>query len=171
MVELIEGLTGQSILIVGIVALVVLYFLAKAVKTIFKLVIWAAVIFALIYFFTGNNISGFLNPKLENIFKDTSITKLYNEQCKAGKSDKIKCSCFIVPVYGDMSQRFTNAELAEIEADKSLMLTEAKKSLKNKKEDIEACLKTKKEGGEEFFNQFKQFLDRFKVVEQNGISN
>lgn len=148
---------SQLILLV-IAGVIAFFLLSKVISTIFRVAIIAAVIMGGYWLFSGDSGSPLANSA-EKLLENTTITELMNKHCADPSSTK--CKCVVMPVYNDLTTRFSRAEIAEIESDKKRMATEMMNSFKAKKQEINACWGQKKDEAVGFFQKIKQVFSLF----------
>ena len=116
-----------------------------------------AIIAALYFMLTGKGITEAFSPGLESMFKDKTITQLRDQHCTKNP-DGVKCLCIVQPVYDDLMTKYDSYEIQQLEKNEKDMLAATKASFKEKKSEIQECLKGKSEGGVSFIKKIIDFF-------------
>lgn len=140
----------SDLILLGIGGVIVLFILFKVAKTLVRIALFAALAIALYFVWTGNTPNSVLKPALKAVFKNKPITDLHDKFCTLDKRDKVICSCIMQPIYGEVSKKFSDRDLRNM--DEQLLLDSTMEAYDNQKTIISECLKNKKE-------------DKLKVVE------
>lgn len=145
--------------IAGVIGIIIIW---RLMKTLFKVVIIAALLLGAYLFFSGGSLpfgggEGKING--EKLLENMTISQLVEKHCAPGKENSLKCKCWITPVYNDLNLRYTKAELVQIEGDRTRMAQELKTSYSNKKTEINACMGEKKDNVVTWFGKAKNTVN------------
>ncbi len=152
-------MSTQEMLIYGVVGLVAIIIIFRVLKTLVKWVFIAAILFGLYWLYTSGSLDGLVEPQMEKLFSNTTISQLMDQHCTPDKADKAKCKCLITPVYIDLNQRFTKTQIRELEANKKQMVDEMMTSFSNVKSDVKDCLGDKKDDKLKWVDKLKGIVD------------
>ena len=159
--ETLSSLGTTELILVAIAFFIFLSILSWFLKKIFKFVLLGFIALGIIFLMTGNDITGLFQPSLENIFEDTTIQELRAKHCKEGKEDKIKCECFVMPVYNDLLERKGGEQaLSRLENDKREMVNEMLQSFRIRKGEVNQCLRQKGEAGKKFLGTIEKIIEK-----------
>jgi hypothetical protein len=146
-------------LIVIIVAIVIILILLKYVtKTAVKIAAIVVVLVGLglfIFLKAGHTADDINFSDAVTEYSISDLKQIYCES-KANKSDSLKCICIIQPISEDLSSRFTQEELDDLEKHRLKFAKELIKSINNKKDIIKA--KLKENNANELLKEFKEDL-------------
>ena len=109
----------------------------KIIKTVAVLAIIALAIYLFVF---GGSISDLKQQGTKLMFAGATLSGLEERYCSNGKEEKYKCECIARPVAADLKSRFSEAEMAEIDKDKSRKFEELHTSMRNKRKEINNCL-------------------------------
>ena len=132
-----------SIFVSIAIALIAVFIVLKFVKNIAKLILLTIVIIGLgAYLYFGTNL---FTEKRQELAQKFTIENVKEQYCSGNisQNDKIKCECILVPLFDDLNKRFSREELAELEKNKTKLITEIFKSFHFKKNEINNLLEEK----------------------------
>lgn len=144
----------------AIVALLAMVFLRKMFKNISQVALVIVVIAFIYMLFTGN--ANFLtNPRLENVFRNSSLSEMEQRYCEGSrnKRDMAVCSCIIGPLHEDFRNRYSPQEMQMIEANQERMNYEVERIIDQNRDYIQGCLRSKNAGRYELLDRFKKTKD------------
>jgi hypothetical protein len=115
-----------------------------------------------VYFWQGGSVSDLKDKSVEALFKDATIETMLGQYCPATaeEPDDVKCLCIVRPVHSDLTARFTEKEIREIDQDDARIQAEIRKSFSNKKKEIKNCLVKNK--GSEYLDKMKDVFGKVK---------
>ena len=166
--------TTIIIIIVAIIAIFLIIKFAKAIIKIVGTIVVVGGIAAYIYF--GTDLIN-KNTEIDRIIEDISIENIKVTYCtgEMSHSDSIKCECIIMPLYDDLTSRFSNEKLNDLPKNKLKFASELLKSFNNKKLIIKKKLKEKNAVHllKDFKNELKsgEFIKKIKEKNKNFIEN
>lgn len=147
--------TNLQLIITIIIAIIGIVVLLKVLKNLAKIAFIIVVVLFLFFMFSGGE-----GGSAEKIFQNTTISELMDKHCTPKNKDGFKCQCLVTPVYNDLNQRFSKADIKQIEQNKKRMTDEMLKSYKNRKTTIHDCLKSKGQKGMEWISTIKDWIQR-----------
>ncbi len=133
----------SDLILVGIGAIIVIWILFKVAKTLFRVAIFALLIGALYFLWTGQTPSGVIKTGVKAALQKNNIADLHDKYCGLGKRDKALCACIFQPIYSELSNSYSESEIRTLEKD--AMVSATMNAFNAQKEVITACIKEKKE--------------------------
>jgi len=150
---------SSELILLVIAGIIGLFILVRIAKTLFKVAFIALFALGGYYLWTSGSVDGWIEPTMESMFKNTTISELMDKHCSPSSKDGMKCQCIVTPVYNDLNMRFSKSELTQLEQNKKRMVEEMLTSMKTQKKEMESCLKSDESTVMKMFNMAKSLFN------------